>query len=146
MTLWVIHGAPCAGKSTYIREHAQPGDIVIDFDRMAQAFGSPDTHDHNEHHKFVTIAARRAAIRQAFIEHERGAAVWIAQVNITPKWRDKYLYHGAKIVTLDVDPAELHRRASASRPPEWHSYIDEWEAIELSDRDPFAAHSELWPE
>ena len=42
MTLYVVTGPPCGGKSTYVREHAKPGDFVIDLDRLALAITSAD--------------------------------------------------------------------------------------------------------
>lgn len=37
--LHVICGPPCSGKSTYVREHAEDGDLLVDYDVIAQAFG-----------------------------------------------------------------------------------------------------------
>lgn len=116
--LTVITGPPCSGKSTYLREHAQPGEIVIDFDALTQALGSPNPHDHSDPIRAVTIDMRRAAIRSAIQQHERGATVWIVDCN--PESR----MAGAEVVSLSADPAELHRRASAERPAMWHELID----------------------
>jgi hypothetical protein len=35
--LTVVVGPPAGGKSTWVLERAGPGDIVIDFDRLAVA-------------------------------------------------------------------------------------------------------------
>lgn len=35
-----IIGPPCSGKSTYVRQHQQPGDIVLDWDALALAMDS----------------------------------------------------------------------------------------------------------
>lgn len=40
----VISGAPCAGKTTYVKEHQKSGDVVIDADAIASAFGSEQKH------------------------------------------------------------------------------------------------------
>lgn len=121
----VVTGPPCSGKSTYVRQHAKPGDIVIDFDIMAQAFGSSAPHDHSAATRHVTIQARRAAIAAAITIHHQ-APVWIVDCNISPERLTAYRRAGASIVALDVDRAELHRRAGAERPPLWHRLIDEW--------------------
>ena len=39
--LTVVTGLPGAGKAAYVAEHKDPGDIVIDFDLIAEAIGSP---------------------------------------------------------------------------------------------------------
>lgn len=125
--LTVVTGPPCSGKSTYAREHHKPGEILIDFDVLAQALGSPSPHDHPDPVRWVTIAARRAAINSAIIQHGRGATVWVVHTRISPQEMRRYEQTGAVIVTIDdVDQAELHRRAAAERPDRWHRLIDDW--------------------
>ena len=124
MTLNVIMGAPCSGKSTYLREHAQPGDIVIDFDVLAVALGSPDPHDHPTHIRMVAIDMRRTAIASAVQQHMQGHTVWIVDINPGERM-GLYKRAGAEIVTMTADRDELHRRAEAERPERWKGLIDE---------------------
>jgi 5-methylcytosine-specific restriction endonuclease McrA len=124
--LTVVTGPPCSGKSTHVQAHARPGDIVIDFDRIAQALGSPAPHDHPNQVRWVAIAARKAAITAAIQQHRAGATVWIVHTSIPRQEMTRYLAAGAEVVTLEVDAAELHRRADAERPALWHKLIDEW--------------------
>lgn len=129
--LTVVTGAPCSGKSTYVRARAQPGDIVIDFDVLAQALGSPHPHDHNGPIRHVTILARRAAIAAAIGQHRSGHTVWIVDSAIGPERLRTYMDAHARMVVLDVDTEELHRRAGHdARPPVFHRLIDEWHAPE----------------
>lgn len=125
--LTVITGPPCSGKTTYAREHAKPGDLVIDFDQLAQALGSPDTHDHPSATVYVTRAAWQTAVRAAIGCHHRGARVWLIDTEPSAHRRHQYSKAGAKVVTLTAPAAELHRRATeAGRPPAWHVSIDKW--------------------
>lgn len=133
----VITGAPCAGKSTYARQHATPGDTVIDFDVIAQALGSPVTHGHEKHHVEVAAAAWAAAIDRALKEHARAGRAWIVDTAPIAYRRRRYTETGARVVHLTADRAELHRRADAGRPPAWHHRIDQYCD---SSRDP-APHS-----
>jgi predicted kinase len=125
--LTVVQGAPCSGKSTYVREHAAAGDIVIDFDVLAQALGSPDPHDHSTAIRMVAIDMRRTAISSAVQQHLAGATVWIVDINPGERMA-LYRRAGAKMVTLTASAAELHARATAERPPRWHELIDEHQA------------------
>lgn len=124
--LTVVTGPPCSGKTTYVRTHAQQGDIVIDFDNLAEALGSTVRHGHSPAHQQVTIAARRAAIDAAVRWHHKGTTVWIVDCTVSAKRAVMYAEAGAEIVTLSADAAELHRRAHAERPRKWHKLIDEW--------------------
>lgn len=42
----LVCGPPCAGKSTYVAEQANPGDTVLDIDVLAKLNGSPRDHGH----------------------------------------------------------------------------------------------------
>ena len=60
----VVTGPPAAGKTTHVREHAQNGDINIDYDLIANTLSgkAADNHEHAAHIQTVTKAARRAGI------------------------------------------------------------------------------------
>lgn len=123
--LTVVTGAPCSGKTTHVRENAAPGDVIIDFDQLAKALGSPVEHEHPEHIRMVTIDTRRAAINSAIQQHRKGARVWIIDTNPGERMA-AYRAAGAKVITMTADTDELHRRADACRPPLWHHLIDEY--------------------
>jgi predicted kinase len=124
----VITGPPCSGKTTYLREHAKPGDIVIDFDALAVALGSTSPHDHDPRLREVTAAAWSAAVDRLTNGYP-GARAWIVDSRPTRTRQSAYQQARAKTVRLDASPAELHRRASADgRNQDAHRRIDEWTA------------------
>ena len=123
--LTVITGPPCSGKTTYLHQHRMPGDISIDFDDLAQALGSRVRHGHSDDIRRVTIAARSAAIKAAIDAHHRGVRVWIVDMAPPQSRLEQYARANARIVRLTADRAELHRRAEAERPPQWHNLIDQ---------------------
>lgn len=43
--VYVIYGSPCSGKSTYVKEHMQTGDIVCDLDRIFASVNFNEEHD-----------------------------------------------------------------------------------------------------
>jgi hypothetical protein len=140
--LTVITGPPCSGKTTYARQHAKPGDVIIDFDTLAQAVGSPVTHGHDDPIWKVAIEARDAAITAAVAQHHTGARAWIIDSKPTPAKRAWYKTAGARIVHLDAPAGELHRRATeAGRPASWHARIDQFLA---SSREPAAQQRTAW--
>lgn len=42
--VYLVYGSPCSGKSTYIKEHKQDGDIVCDVDRLYSAISLNGEH------------------------------------------------------------------------------------------------------
>jgi hypothetical protein len=121
----VVTGLPCSGKSMYVQSQANPGDIIIDLDKLAQALGSPVSHGHTRPIKSVAIVARRAAIAEAIKHHLRGAVVWVIESQLNDVKLRSYKRVNAQVIELTADTAELHRRATAAnRPPEWHYLID----------------------
>jgi hypothetical protein len=124
--LTVVTGPPCAGKTTYITEHAQPGDITIDYDTLACALGAPATHDYPRHVREVTFTARDAAIKAAITEHQHGARVWIIDTAPGKARQRQYDSAGAHMVALTATADVLHARADAcGRPAHIHALIDQ---------------------
>ena len=121
--LIVVTGPPCSGKTTYVSEHAQPGDIIIDFDALAQAFGAL-SRNYTPALTAVTQYARGAAIRCAIGWHHRGARVWVTDCQPSLARWQQYARAGGHLVRLAVDPAELHRRIDAERPAAYHALAD----------------------
>lgn len=136
MPVYVLNAPPCAGKTTYVREHAHPDDVVIDYDMLAQALGSSRTHGHAPHFDAIVGKARWAAIKAALeTSRTHNTRVWIIDSCI-PEYRQRaYEAANAQFIRLDVDIAELHRRADQERPPLWHQLIDDWAPL-LRDAGP----------
>jgi AAA domain len=131
--LTVVTGPPCSGKSTYVRQHARPGDIIVDFDLIAQALGSPVSHGHDGQLREVAAAAWAGAVRGAITQHQAGRRAWIVDARPRPYRSEQYRQAGARIVRLEAEAAELHRRADeAGRPAGWHQRIDQY----LANDDP----------
>jgi hypothetical protein len=85
----VVHlvlGAPCSGKSTFVRERARPGDLVLDWDVLAAALSGVSGHRHPPQVHGYVAAARDAVL--ARLCQRRGEAeppaAWIIATNAPP--------------------------------------------------------------
>lgn len=120
----IVIGPPCSGKSTYVREHKKDGDIVIDFDKLAQAFGSTEKHSAPEAIKEITFLARESAI-EAVCASDYEA--WIIHTRPTKRQRDLYEEVGAEFIEMDTDMETCLERCEADgRPPGTEDVIKQY--------------------
>lgn len=112
----IVTGPPCGGKSTYIREHAKEGDLIIDFDSIAQAFGSRTSHYCDGLIREAAFAARSAAIGVALSSPDMES--WIVHSLPTIAQLEEYKSAGAEIVVIDPGYDVVVERASKDQRPE----------------------------
>ena len=43
--VFIVYGSPASGKTTYVRKHMQPGDLVVDLDLLKQSISMADKTD-----------------------------------------------------------------------------------------------------
>ena len=139
--LVIVTGPPCSGKTTYVTEHREPGDIIIDFDIMAAALGA-DTRDYTAAQVAITQYMRGAAIKSAITWHLHGTRVWITDCKPSPARWQQYAQAGARHVRLDVDPAELHRRIREERPASYHSVAEAMTGVRVTESHQDAGHAQ----
>lgn len=111
----VVIGPPCSGKSTFVRERAAAGDVVIDFDVLANALSSQpsDNHEHQQHIKTITRAARAAAIAKA---RTLDVKVWLIHSVPAPATLAGYRADGATIHVVDPGRDVVMPRCRRERP------------------------------
>ncbi|WP_094360026.1 AAA family ATPase [Mycobacterium marinum] len=122
-------GPPAAGKSTWVRQQAKPGDITIDYDAIANTLSPPghNPHDHPTHIKAVTKAARQAAIDTA-LTLTKDHTVYIIHSTPSQNLLNTYLDHGAHIITIDPGQDTVLARCKAERPWQIAKAAKEWYA------------------
>lgn len=131
MALTVIIGPPAAGKTSYVRAHARPGDVVVDYDRIANAltYGDTDTHRHAQAVAKVAHRARRAAVREALRQSSR-ADVWIIHTQPDAGTLAEYQRHGARLVVLDPGREVVLARCAEQRSRQVHAAAERWYATQ----------------
>lgn len=115
----VVSGPPCAGKSTYVQQNAAPEDIVVDFDAIAQAIGSPVSHDHSPYHVEVARRARRRIIDSTLGSEPADLTVWIVDTAPSVYALNQYVRAAAHFRVVDPGVDVCLSRALADGRPEW---------------------------
>lgn len=107
----VVIGPPAAGKSSLVQHRKNDGDVVVDFDLIAQALGAGTAHYSSGGPREVAFAARSAAIAR-ILEGLDGDA-WIIKTWITDEQISSYADAGARFILLDLGKDEVLARAEA---------------------------------
>lgn len=119
----VIIGAPCAGKSTYVRENAKRGDVIVDYDSLAKALGA-EGHLPDGDIKQAAFRARKAVIEYCV---ETKCEAWIIHTSPTDEQREAYEKAGAEFIEMDTDMDTcLQRAIDDERPPETEQIIRDY--------------------
>ena len=146
--IMIVAGPPGAGKSTYVLDHAQRNDIVIDLDRIVHAI-SPTGHDDQArevapHVKNLAVKARRALITSATRMYTR-CNVWL--IHALPTAKDLAEYTGNRWPIIMVDPgrATVEARTRAERTARASTIVAQWYDIhEPGVRAAAARHVTEW--
>lgn len=132
MVMTVVLGPPGAGKSTWVQEHAKPGDAIVDFDLIAQACGATEAHDAPPTVGSIVFAGRTAMLARA-IESVTGEKdpfdgdVWVPMPMLAQDSIDEWAAKGVQFVLVDPGIEETKRQAQAEgRSASVLEAIDEW--------------------
>lgn len=136
--LTIVRGPPCSGKTTYIKTHAAPSDIVIDLDTIMATLRPGYTHWSGS--LDPTLLNNAIRVRNAMLgalsrqEHRKA---WFIVSSPSPAeaawWHHKL---GGDLLTLQPGIDECKRRAVTRGTPRAIKGIEEWER---ASRTPWAA-------
>lgn len=130
----LVAGPPCAGKTTWVVQHAGPGDLIVDWDQLAIAAGSPVAHDHAPGHR-AAATARRTELEHQVSEMSDGRA-FVIRTAARPDERTQIAYRlGARIEVIDPGVQVCLARAAADgRHPDVDAAILRWYGLQWGAR------------
>ena len=117
----VVCGPPCAGKSTYVRENAQAGDTVIDWDDIVVDLGFPARH-HFVDRSLVPIIMDEWRRRLDAARHSTGT-VWVLRSKPARESRALAVSLGAELVEISAPIGLLLARAKERPHPVEHERL-----------------------
>jgi predicted kinase len=109
--LHIITGPPLSGKSTFVRNNAKLGDVVIDLDEIARAITVSDTsHDYPLHVRQLAIKARQTLINTVMSLDLRNLDVWLIHAEPSEIQLNQYLRKGCQIHKQNITYEQLAER------------------------------------
>ncbi|HYN37221.1 MAG TPA: AAA family ATPase [Actinomycetota bacterium] len=114
----LVAGPPCSGKSTYVRDHARPGDLVLDWDRLNEAVSlEPNGDPRNRSLSWYANTLFDAALAKLENDPEKIEKAWVVSCAPTPESRRKFEHRfNATVVVMETTKAECQKRLPADRP------------------------------
>lgn len=130
--VYYVYGAPCSGKSTFVRENMQVGDLVLDIDRLWSALsGQPEYIKPNEI-KPIVFNTRNAILDGIKTRAGNWQTAWVIEGGALIGDRMRRIETlGAEDIFVDT-PKEtcLARLASDENrravQHQWAEYIEQW--------------------
>ena len=133
----LVVGPPGAGKTTYVNENRNPGDLVVDYDAIAVALGGAHTADRvNESLHGATMAARNAVLTKLRQGKLDVARCWLISAN--PRAEQILPYHSVVKIDPGIDVV-LARLDASGHGEEQARLVREWYAVR-SGTAPKSAH------
>lgn len=123
-TVYLVYGAPCSGKTTWVNSVARNDDLILDIDRLWESICNCD-----RYHKPSRLKSNAFAVRDLLIDQIRTR---------TGKWRNAYVIGTYPLRSdrdricnmLDAIPIYIEATESEcisrAKDKQWEDYIREW--------------------
>lgn len=127
----LVCGPPGSGKTTYVRERAQRGDLILDLDALMSALSGQPWYEAPREILPFALAARDAVLER--LNHPHGVRkVWVISSLANKADRERLRQRlNAESVMLDVPPEECLRRIAqderrAHQLSQWEPIVYRW--------------------
>ena len=115
--VYIITGAPCSGKTTFVRERLQEGDIVLDIDDIWQMLSGQPRYTKPNSIKGTVFAVRDAIKEQI----QKGGGSWrnayiiqsLPLATDRKREAERYKAHNVEVITMEASREECLNRLYA---------------------------------
>lgn len=130
--VYYVYGAPCSGKSSFVRENMQVGDLVLDIDRLWSALsGQPEYIKPNEL-KPIVFNARNAILDGIKTRAGNWQTAWVIEGGALIGDRMRRIETlGAESIFINTDKEACFKRLASDESrqrvqAQWIEYIERW--------------------
>ena len=124
--VYLVYGSPLSGKSTYVKDNAEYGDIIVDIDNIWQCISGCDRYVKPKKLNANVFGLHNELIRMIRMRVGQWNNAFIVGGYPLIGERERLCRSlGAKEIFIDTSKEECIRRA-AERSEEWLKYINDW--------------------
>lgn len=130
--VYYVYGAPCSGKSTFVRESKGNSDLVVDIDLLWQAVTGGALYDKPDALKTPVFALRDSLLDVVKTRAGKWQRAWIIEGGARKGERERRIAAiGAEPIYIDTDKETCYQRLAnddtrAKVQQQWRGYIDDW--------------------
>lgn len=130
--VYIVFGPPMSGKSTFVQENMNRGDLVIDMNRLYAAVSLLPEYDKPDNLFGNVIGIYNQLIDNIKTRYGKWNSAWVVG-GFADKYKREQLANslGAELIFCDVSMEECLRRLEIDedrqyRKDEWRGYIEKW--------------------
>ena len=128
--VYLVYGSPLSGKSTWVKENASEGDLIIDIDNIWEAISGQPRYIKPNRLKAVTFKVRDTLLDAVRFRLGKWTSAYIVGGYPLASERERLSKElGAKEIYIDTSKAECLERLKADELRDttaWTQYINEW--------------------
>lgn len=124
--VFIVHGSPLSGKTTFVQQAKGDRDIVVDIDRLWQAITMEPLYVKNNYLKTNVFEIRNALLDQIRTRTGQWETAWVIGGYPRRGERERLAERlGAELIHIDTDEAECMERLEqdTGRSAAWREYI-----------------------
>ena len=127
--VYLVYGSPLSGKSSYVNDVLEPGDLVIDIDNIWQCVSGQDRYIKPNRLKSVVFSVRDNLLESVKYRRGKWNTAYVIGGYPFEAERNRLLDElGAKPILIDTPQSEcLNRLQDSDRDIDgWTKYINDW--------------------
>lgn len=126
---YIIYGAPFSGKTTYVNQVKNEGDLIIDIDNIWQCVSGCDRYVKPKRLNAVVFGVRDELLNMVKYRRGNWNCAYIIGGYPLASERDRLAGDiGAETILIDTDKTECLRRfkEQSERGEDWERFIEDW--------------------
>ena len=130
--VYYVYGAPCSGKSTFVRESKGNSDLVLDIDLIWQAVTGGALYEKPDALKAAVFALRDTLLDIVKTRMGKWEQAWVIEGGANKADRERRINAlGAEDIFIQCDKETCLQRLASDNTRElvreqWRGYIDDW--------------------